>query len=239
LEATENELTVLVPSDATTGTLTVTVGDETGTSSSAFTVLAPTIVDFTPILGGAGSAVIITGENFSPTKNLNIVKFNGVDADVITASSNALEVEVPASASTGKITIRVGPNTATSAEDFNICEEPELSILEASATSAGASTNYSITIINLGKAPLDLSKFFYQNYASNDQVVGGGDAAGGGAQLDGGGILTTGQTYTVNSSSGLNATSYDYFLITISLKEDQVVNECSTSNNFKAVLITH
>jgi hypothetical protein len=239
LEATENELTVNVPNDATTGPISVTVSNVTGTSTTPFTVPLPTIVDFTPTLGGAGTSVIITGENFAPTANLNIVKFNGTAADVTLASSNALEVSVPAAATTGKISVQVGANTATSTDDFVICEDAELAILEASATSSGDNTNYSITIVNLGKAPLDLSKFSYQNYASNDMVVNGGDAAGGGSQLDAGGILETGETYTVNSSAGVNSTTFTYFLITISLKDGQTVNECTTSNNFRAVTITH
>jgi hypothetical protein len=232
VEASENELTVLVPSDATTGTISVTVGDATGTSSTAFTIPTPLVVDVTPILGGEGLPVIITGENFSPDPSLNIVKFNGTVTEVVTASASALEVTVPAGATTGKITVDVGANKGTSPVDFEVCNNAELLITSATATATGTGIDYAITIRNVGKETINLSQWTNQNYVSIDNIYDFGDQGGGGQQLDLWGSLATGEQTTITTSVGLaNSSSYNYFIVNIMVKNAQTVTECHVDNN--------
>ena len=61
-----------------------------------------------------------------------MVKFNGTVATVTAASATSLTVTVPAGASTGKITVQVGNEIATSANDFVFIEseEPDDAIVE-------------------------------------------------------------------------------------------------------------
>ena len=54
-----------------------------------------------------GDTLIIKGKNFSEVLTNNIVKFNGVEATVISASPTELKVLVPAGATSGSITITV------------------------------------------------------------------------------------------------------------------------------------
>ena len=120
--ATATSLTVAVPTGATTGKISVEVDNQAATSSNDFTVVAPvaplTLTSFSPTTGTAGTIVTLTGTNFSPTIASNTVKFNGTIATVSAATATSLTVEVPAGATTGKITVQVGNQTATSADDF-------------------------------------------------------------------------------------------------------------------------
>jgi hypothetical protein len=90
-------------------------------------VPAPVISEFTPTSGVVGTEVTITGTNFSMTASENVVKFNGVEAEVTAATATSLTVIVPEDASNGKITVAVGGEIATSATNFTI---PELEISE-------------------------------------------------------------------------------------------------------------
>lgn len=77
---------------------------------------------FTPEVGSEGGAVTLTGKNFSSTKEINTVKFNGVEATVSEASSDgtSLTVIIPENASTGKITVKTGDQEVVSAKDFTV-----------------------------------------------------------------------------------------------------------------------
>lgn len=119
-------LTVMVPSGATTGPITVTTpggsdAPTTYTSSSDFTIPAPSISSFSPAHAIAGNTVTINGANFnSGSLSANIVTINGVPASVTDAASTYLTITVPAAATTGKIMVTVGGQSATSAGDFEV-----------------------------------------------------------------------------------------------------------------------
>ncbi len=119
--STATSITTTVPTGATTGKITVTTGCNTATSVADFTVgpvLVPTITSFTSTSGPIGTTVIITGTNFSTTPANNTVTFNGVPAVVIASTATTLTVSVPAGATTGKISVTVAGNEATSTDDF-------------------------------------------------------------------------------------------------------------------------
>ncbi len=137
IEATANELVVEVPEAATTGKVSVTVKGVTVTTANNFTILAPTITNIDPTLGGEGLSVVIKGTNFSTNEDYNKVKFNNAVASVTAAASGELTVKVPQGATTGKITVKVGPNTATSVADFSVCNNAELAIISGTAGDVG------------------------------------------------------------------------------------------------------
>ncbi|TXI68435.1 MAG: hypothetical protein E6Q41_04105, partial [Cyclobacteriaceae bacterium] len=79
----------------------------------------PIITSFTPTIGMVGVSVTITGLNFiSPLPTA--VFFNGISATITNSTATSLIVAVPTGATTGKITITIGCNTATSVADFTI-----------------------------------------------------------------------------------------------------------------------
>jgi serine/threonine-protein kinase len=65
------------------------------------------ITSIFPSSGLEKDVIIITGRNFSSKNEENVVKFNGIQAIVLEASSSKLEVVVPQGATTGKISISV------------------------------------------------------------------------------------------------------------------------------------
>lgn len=82
----------------------------------------PIITDFSPSSGTMGSTITLNGANFSTTINNNSIKLNGLPAKVTTASATQLQLIVPEGATTGKITVTVGTNTATSTQDFTVID---------------------------------------------------------------------------------------------------------------------
>ncbi|WP_190808865.1 IPT/TIG domain-containing protein [Flagellimonas sp. S3867] len=146
--ASTTSLKVAVPEGATTGKISVAVGGKTATSGTDFTVIVPepepTIASFSPAEGEVGTQVTITGTNFNTTLSENTVQFNGTDATVSTATATSLTVTVPEGATTGKISVTVGENTATSTDDFTVLE-PMVSITSFSPTEGEVGTEVTIT----------------------------------------------------------------------------------------------
>lgn len=89
-------------------------------------VNAPTITNFFPASGIPGAQVVIDGTNFSSSVQDNIVKFNGVVASIINASSTQLTVTVPNTATTGKIGVTVNNKNAISIPDFIVLGPPTI-----------------------------------------------------------------------------------------------------------------
>ena len=132
--ASTTSLTILVPSRARTGRISVAVGVQIGTSSTDFTVTAPpppVVLSFSPSEGAVGTPVTITGTGFSTTAADNTVTFLGAagdDADNVEAivstspapTTTLLTVTVPSGAMTGKIQVKVGGEMATSTDDFTV-----------------------------------------------------------------------------------------------------------------------
>lgn len=85
----------------------------------------PEIISFTPANGTPGTIVTIQGKNFKPDAALNKVSFAGAaaDAEITRASATELKVKVPTDATTGKITVKTGNESVTSASDFTV--DPE------------------------------------------------------------------------------------------------------------------
>jgi hypothetical protein len=142
-----------VPAGATTGRITVEVGGQIGSSAGNFTVSppnSPTISDVDPPAAAVGASVTITGTNFSTTPADNIVKFNGVTATIAgTPTATSIATNVPAGATTGKVTVEVGGQTATSANDFTVLATGAAAIISESAPASydkGGTLTVSITV---------------------------------------------------------------------------------------------
>ncbi len=80
----------------------------------------PVITSFSPASGPVGTAVTISGSNFSSVPANNIVFFGAVQAVVNTASTGSLHVTVPAGASFQPITVLTGGLITSSASPFVI-----------------------------------------------------------------------------------------------------------------------
>src|SRR6185503_8620381 len=117
----DTQIFAYVPTNATTGPLTVTNSFGTGMSSGEFTVIGnlPVITDFSPGSGSRGTPVSINGKNFIGPVT---VKFNGaVDSTTTAAPAPTLILAtVPSNATTGPITVTTSAGTSTNLNIFYV-----------------------------------------------------------------------------------------------------------------------
>ncbi len=110
-------LTAVVPTGATTGSVTVATPGGTLTSNKTFRV-TPVILSFSPTSGKVDTSVVIMGNSLTQTTR---VTFGGVKATTFTANSDTkVTATVPTGAVTGKIGITTLGGTATSSGTFTV-----------------------------------------------------------------------------------------------------------------------
>ena len=78
------------------------------------------ISGFTPATGPVGTSVTIFGSGFNATAASNVVKFNGVVANVTSATGTTLIVTVPAGATSGTLSVVNSMGSATSSLSFTV-----------------------------------------------------------------------------------------------------------------------
>jgi hypothetical protein len=117
----DTQITVTVPTGATSGPIAVTDSEGTATSTGTFLVVTPAgpcISSFTPTSGNPGTVVTITGGAFT---GATAVTFGGVAATTFTVDSpTQITATVPATAVTGPITVTTAAGTGTSAGNFTV-----------------------------------------------------------------------------------------------------------------------
>ena len=112
-------ITAVVPTDATTGPITATNPNGTGTSATDFTVTGvPTITSFDPTSGTEGTPVTITGTDFTGATEVDFLDTPATSFTVDSATQ--ITADVPTGATTGPITVVTPFGTATSTEDFTV-----------------------------------------------------------------------------------------------------------------------
>jgi Zn-dependent metalloprotease len=74
-------------------------------SASFFTGVKPVITSYTPATAQIDTEVTITGQNFNPTPQKNLVSFGATRGAVLSSSSTEIKVKVPAGASLGPISV--------------------------------------------------------------------------------------------------------------------------------------
>lgn len=97
---------------------------------------------FTPGRGVTGMQVRLQGHGFSATPGANTVRFSGISASVLSASSSDLVAIVPVGAVTGPVSVTVGGQSVTSNTDFIVdqnAREPRIDSISPQVVSAGTS----------------------------------------------------------------------------------------------------
>ncbi len=119
--ASSTELTVVVPSGATTGPIAITVGSATASSAMNFVVdpaaTAPTIDTVAPTLLAIGESVTVTGKGFLPAQGQTSTLLNARQVSPTTLSNTAIVFPAPANVGSGKVTVTTPYGSATSAQD--------------------------------------------------------------------------------------------------------------------------
>lgn len=185
--------------NGSTGSVSVTTPDGTVTSTGTFTytgITIPTVSAFTPMSGGTGTSVVITGTNFS---GITSVTFGGTPAQSFIVNSTTQITAIVGSGSTGVVGVQstTGAGYSTSTFSFTtgggqvgsvtatIVGGPTMSLVQTGTT-------ISVTIQNnSGKAifaeQLSLAFQFFSATSTNP-------VNGWGLQLTG----ITGPTYSPN-----------------------------------------
>src|SRR5262249_23925916 len=146
------------------GPISVTTPGGTATSTGVF-LGPPSIINFTPTHGSAGTNVTITGSNFT---NATAVLFNGVTAVFFVTNNTTIGAIVPGGATTGPITVQGPGGTNTSAGNFTV-DSADIGISVTAApnpVSLGSNLVYTITVTNLG--PVGASNVRLTNMLANN-----------------------------------------------------------------------
>jgi hypothetical protein len=126
---TDSEIKFTLPAGITAGDIAVIIKNITARNTDPqkttitpqpSPVQAATITAINPKSGKVGDVVTITGTNFSATPTDNVIKFNGVIATVTAATATALTVSVPATATTGAITLSVRNGAIITGPSFTV-----------------------------------------------------------------------------------------------------------------------
>ncbi|WP_103068208.1 IPT/TIG domain-containing protein [Aquimarina sediminis] len=120
--STINSITAIVPVNAVSGNVNVTVNNEEAPGPVFnVTLPPPTITSVTPDRGAAGKEIVITGTNFSTIIEENIVVINGVEAVISQVTATSITTSVPTDAAEGVSAIVVTVQGVTvTGPDFTV-----------------------------------------------------------------------------------------------------------------------
>lgn len=130
---TNTQIRALVPPDATSGPIVVTVADQPSNERSFTVRPTPTITSASPMYGAVGIIVTIDGTNFGNTQGSSTVKFNGTTATVTSWSATRIVVTVPSGATSGPLVVRTS-NVDVSAGVFNVVTVTSLEVRPGNMT---------------------------------------------------------------------------------------------------------
>jgi len=149
-------ITVLVPANATTGSVVVTVNNVASNGVNFIvTPPPPSIASINPLSGPVGSLVILSGANFGATQGTSTVTFNGVPAGpALSWNPTSAGVAVPSAATTGNVVVTVGGSpsnglTFTIGPDITPPTAPP-NLISTAISPAGASLAWNASTDNVG-----------------------------------------------------------------------------------------
>jgi hypothetical protein len=140
--ATPTALTITIPTGAVSGIITITVHGKSRSTVGQFQVTQPVvpIIDiFAPVGGLIGSSVSLYGSNFSTEPGGNTVRFDGTEAEVTSATSSKITVNVPPGATTGRIYLTIKGRTVSTTMDFTVIFPPAISSFTPTQGAPGTS----------------------------------------------------------------------------------------------------
>ncbi len=136
ISKSDTEIKLAVPVGLVLGALDVTVTTEGGISEKAtFTVVGkPTIISLSSTIGPVGKIVSISGTFF---EEASIVKFGEGVATFDRKNAALIEATVPATATTGKVTVTTPGGVAVSSADFVVKDAPKITSFTPASGIAG------------------------------------------------------------------------------------------------------
>jgi hypothetical protein len=162
--SSNTQLNVVVPTDAQTGPVSVTINGRTAVNQPLFTVIPmrAEVASMSPASGGYNTLVTITGSNFLPAAASNTITFNGKPGVVESASGTNITVRVPVRAGSGPVIVN-----GVAAGDFNY--QPDVYIIG----NLSDNTGYARATYWKNGSPTTLSTTGMHTYAYDMALVGG------------------------------------------------------------------
>ncbi|HET6766416.1 MAG TPA: IPT/TIG domain-containing protein, partial [Chitinophagaceae bacterium] len=185
------------------GNISVTTPGGTASMAGFAFIPPPTITSFTPVSGGTGTTVTITGTNF--LAGVTVVSFGGVTAFSATVNSATSITAVVGTGASGSINVTTPGGSATLA-GFTFIPPP--TITSFTPLSGGAGTSITITGTNLTGATavsfggVAASSFTVNSATNIAAVVGAGASGNVSVTTPGGTAISSG--FTFNTVTGIN-----------------------------------
>lgn len=148
--ASPNEITATVPTNGTSGRISVTTPAGIVASAEDFTIL-PNLLSFSPLAGAVGTRVTLSGTHIG---DAIAVQFNGVNGPFNAISAGEIQATVPLGATTGPITVITPSGSSRSLGIFTVAASADLVAgASASPTVLPAGDNLSITVSVTNQGP--------------------------------------------------------------------------------------
>jgi RHS repeat-associated protein len=159
LSWSSTQIVATVPSHATTGPVTVTVGGTASNADQILTMPNPSITSLSPNSGAAGTSVTISGTGFGASQGSSTVKLNSATATVTSWSDTQIVVTVPNGTSGNMIVTEGG--VASNGVAFTV---PPPQITSLSPTSGGVGTQVTINGSGFGATQGSSTVNFYNGW---------------------------------------------------------------------------
>src|SRR6266568_2141856 len=212
------QIVAIVPNNATTGNVTVTVNSVISPSNAVFTVIRPVINSITPPGAQIGATVTLSGSGFGVSPAYFPVSFNGVVAQGYNGGSDTtITVQVPGGATSGPVTVTEDGVTSNGVQ-FTVLEA--LSVTGIAPNVAPVGTSITITGTGFGPTQSNSTASFYGGAGtvsswSDTQIVATVPATASSGQMtvSVGGIVAYGPWFTLSTTVNLtdslsNPTTY-------------------------------
>ncbi|MEV0210650.1 RHS repeat-associated core domain-containing protein [Streptomyces sp. NPDC050788] len=151
--ASATRLVVTVPADAVSGKVAVTVAGKSVEANESFTVASsgPTVSKIAPASGVTGDQVVLTGTGFAAAATDNVVRFNGIVAEVKDRTSTSLTVEVPLNARTGRVELATPDGSAAAPSDFTVTADANEALYDTTMRASVTDTDPSqVAVVTAG-----------------------------------------------------------------------------------------
>ncbi|MGW1894199.1 IPT/TIG domain-containing protein [Streptomyces sp. NPDC002004] len=149
--ASATRLVVTVPTGANSGKVAVTVGGSTAEAGESFTVASsgPAITKIDPVSGVPGTEVTLTGSGFASATTDNVVRFNGLVAEVKDQTSTSLTVAVPPKARTGRVELDTPDGSSAAPDDFTVTQDASEALFDSTMRASVTDSDPSqVTVVN-------------------------------------------------------------------------------------------
>lgn len=140
-----SQISVTVPNEAVSGSITVVSAEGSGVSTNIFEVVKiapPTVGEFSPTSGPVGSLVTISGSNFTAVKSVQI---GGIEANGFTVIGSQISASVPAGAKSGVIRVTTATGTGQSQGSFFVTDIPGPVIASFAPANGPGGTRVTVT----------------------------------------------------------------------------------------------